>query len=134
MPIRAGGPLPSTPARREGSGSACSSSACRSSRGARTVGENIGLPAAVASADLVITGEGRFDDQTASGKVAHYVATLSSALGVPTALVAGSVAAPTDAFADAISLVALTGDETAARADTEHWLTEAGAVLARRMA
>jgi glycerate kinase len=100
--------------------------------GARSVGELIGLPAATASADLVVTGEGRFDAQTASGKVAHYVASVAERSRVPVALVAGAIDAPAEAFADAISLTALAGSAAAARSDAERWLVEAGATLARR--
>lgn len=100
------------------------------SPGARTVGELVGLPAAVAAADLVVTGEGRFDAQTASGKVADYVGSLAAEAGVPVALIAGSIEAPTDGFADAVSLAGLAGSGAAAMSDGERWLVEAGAVLA----
>jgi glycerate 2-kinase len=100
--------------------------------GARSVGELIGLPAAIAGAALVITGEGRFDAQTASGKVAHYVANLAERASVPVAIVAGVLDAPTEAFADAVSLTHLAGSTTAAIADSERWLTAAGAALATR--
>lgn len=99
--------------------------------GARSVGELVRLPDAIASADLVITGEGRFDDQTASGKVAHYVASAAQASRTPIALVAGSIDARTDFFVDTASLTMLAGSSDAARADTEHWLEAAGAGLAR---
>lgn len=100
--------------------------------GARTVSELIGLPAAIADAQFVITGEGRFDAQTASGKVAHYVASLAERSGVPVSIVAGSMDAPTEAFADAVSLTRLAGSASAAMADAEHWLATAGALLASR--
>lgn len=99
--------------------------------GARSIGELVGLPAATASADLVITGEGRFDAQTASGKVAHYVASVAEGTRVPVALVAGAIDAPAEAFVGAVSLTALAGSAVAARSDAEHWLVEAGATLAR---
>jgi glycerate kinase len=99
--------------------------------GARTVGELVGLPAALKSAQLVITGEGRYDDQTASGKVAHYVVSLADASRVPAALVAGEIDARTDAFRDVVSLASLAGSTSSARSDAEHWLVEAGAQLAR---
>ena len=102
--------------------------------GASKVGDLIGLPAAVASADLVITGEGRFDSQTASGKVAHYVATLARDAGVPAALIAGSIGAPTDAFTDACSLVDLAGSVDAAIGDPSRWIVAAAAQLAARFA
>jgi glycerate kinase len=92
------------------------------------------MPAAVASATLVITGEGRFDDQSSAGKVPSYLLDLGSRSGVPVALIAGLIEASTDAFADAVSLTELAGSGDAARADAERWLMEAGAKLARRFA
>jgi glycerate kinase len=59
--------------------------------GAPLVGEAIGLPGRVASADLVITGEGRLDAQTAQGKTASYVAKLARQHGTRVVAVAGSI-------------------------------------------
>jgi glycerate kinase len=100
--------------------------------GAGAVGRALGLPAAVASADLVITGEGRFDSQTAWGKVASYVLSLGREAGVDAALVAGSIAASTTAFADAVSLSELAGGATEALLDPVRWLEAAGVTLAER--
>jgi glycerate kinase len=49
------------------------------------------FPARLASADLVITGEGRIDAQTAYGKTALGVATRAAAAGVPCVAVGGGV-------------------------------------------
>ena len=49
------------------------------------------FPARLASADLVITGEGRIDAQTAFGKTALGVATRAAAAGVPCVAVGGGV-------------------------------------------
>jgi glycerate kinase len=100
--------------------------------GAAAVGGALGMPRAVASADLVITGEGRFDSQSAAGKVPSYLQDLAAAAGVPVALVAGLIEAPTDAFADAVALTELAGDSASAQADAERWLERAGEVLASR--
>lgn len=101
--------------------------------GAAAVADTIGLDAALAEADLVVTGEGRFDAQTAGGKVAHEVARRAATQGVPCALVAGAIdpAAEASAFADAVSLTELAGSSSAAIADPAHWLRAAGARLAR---
>jgi glycerate kinase len=56
----------------------------------------MGLPAALDAADLVITGEGRLDDQSAGGKVVSVVADLAGRRGVPVVALAGSVAGPLD--------------------------------------
>jgi glycerate kinase len=102
--------------------------------GSSAVGDALGMPAAVASADLVVTGEGRFDDQSSAGKVPSYLLDLGSRAGAGVALIAGLIEAPTDAFTDAVSLAELAGSGDAARADAERWLVEAGTVLARRFA
>jgi glycerate kinase len=52
-----------------------------------------GFHAAVANADLVITGEGRIDAQTAFGKTALGVARRASEAGIPSVAVCGGVTA-----------------------------------------
>ena len=99
--------------------------------GAAAVGEALGLPELVSSADAVITGEGRFDSQSAAGKVPAYVARLAKTSGVPVLLVAGAIEAPTTAFAAAASLSELAGDPAPALSDASHWAHAAGAALAR---
>ena len=47
--------------------------------GVEVVAELVGLAAALEAADLVITGEGRADEQTLHGKAAMGVATLARA-------------------------------------------------------
>lgn len=105
--------------------------------GSATVGEAIGLPAAVAGADFVVTGEGRFDAQSAAGKVASYVSGLPrrggsflAGNGGGVMLVAGSIEAPTDDFVQARALVELAGGLDAALAQPLRWLREAGSSLA----
>ncbi|MDZ8201051.1 glycerate kinase [Microbacterium sp. SSW1-59] len=100
--------------------------------GAAEVAELIGLAAAVATAAVVITGEGSFDGQSADGKVPSRVQHLAAAAGVPAMLVAGRIApdADTRAFAAAASLTDLAGSPEAAMADPARWLTRAGAILA----
>ncbi|MCB1085955.1 MAG: glycerate kinase [Verrucomicrobiae bacterium] len=55
------------------------------------VAEVLGLEAAIAEADLVITGEGRLDEQTLQGKAPAGVAELARKLGKPVAAFAGVV-------------------------------------------
>lgn len=101
------------------------------SAGAAAVGEAIGLPASIASADVVLTGEGRFDSQSAAGKVPEYVSGLARAAGVPAYLAAGSIAAEPTAFAASAELAALAGGSAPAIADPLPWARAAGAALAR---
>ena len=56
----------------------------------------VGLDAAIASADVVVTGEGRLDAQTAYGKTVGGVATLARKHGKRVVVIAGSVDATYD--------------------------------------
>jgi glycerate 2-kinase len=98
--------------------------------GAAAIGEALGLPAAVSGADLVITGEGRFDSQSADGKVPGYVAGLATASGSRAMLVAGSIEAGLTGFEMSVSLTELAGSAQAALTDPLRWLRAAGAALA----
>jgi glycerate kinase len=60
--------------------------------GFEAVAEAVGLERALARADLALTGEGRLDEQTLSGKVPAGVAGLAGAARVPCVVVAGEVA------------------------------------------
>ncbi|TDP96107.1 glycerate kinase [Labedaea rhizosphaerae] len=60
--------------------------------GAGLVRELTGLDQAVATADLVITGEGSFDWQSLRGKLVTSVAEVAAARGVPVLVLAGQVA------------------------------------------
>ncbi|MBW4041672.1 MAG: glycerate kinase [Acidobacteria bacterium] len=97
--------------------------------GAIAVADATGLRDAIAGADLVITGEGRFDGQSVQGKVAETVRSIAAEAGVPTALVAGSVDAEPLGYTAAVSLIDLVG-RAAAFADPAAALRRAGAVLA----
>ncbi|MQT12548.1 glycerate kinase [Segnochrobactrum spirostomi] len=59
--------------------------------GAAIVMEAVGLDAAVADADLVITGEGRIDGQTIHGKTPVGVAAVAKRHGKPVIAIAGSL-------------------------------------------
>ena len=71
----------------------------------------IGFEKCLEGADLVITGEGRLDEQTRSGKALDGVVRRSHALGIPVAAIVGSVKGDPghyirpDAFCDVIALV-----------------------------
>ncbi len=100
--------------------------------GATEVARRVGLAAALEGADAVVTGEGRFDAQTAGGKAPARVLALAEAGRVPALLVAGTIDAETAAWADAVALTALAGDGRAAIAEPARWLTRAGELLAER--
>ncbi|MGO4689761.1 glycerate kinase [Glaciibacter sp. 2TAF33] len=98
--------------------------------GAAAIGEAVGLPGAIAGASVVITGEGRFDAQSAAGKVPSYVAGLAEASGSLVMLAAGSIEADTGGFSASVSLTELAGTAQAAMAEPLWWLALAGARLA----
>ncbi|TAJ48765.1 MAG: glycerate kinase [Herbiconiux sp.] len=100
--------------------------------GAAEVAARIRLADAVAGADLVITGEGRYDTQSEHGKVPGLVRAVARAAGARCALVAGVVQAGTERFDAASSLAELAGSPSAARAEPVRWAREAGAALAHR--
>lgn len=105
----------------------------RLASGAAEVAHLVGLEAALADADVVVTGEGAYDDQSAHGKVPAFVADQASAAHVPVLLAAGRIAAADlGAFGDTISLTELAGSTDAALADPTRWLLAAGRLLAER--
>lgn len=59
--------------------------------GVEVVAELVGLDSAVRGADLVITGEGRFDAQTLRGKTPFGVARIAQRHGVPVIVIAGTL-------------------------------------------
>ncbi|WP_313540814.1 glycerate kinase [Leifsonia aquatica] len=102
--------------------------------GATAVADTLGLPERIAAADLVITGEGRYDSQSASGKAPEHVAALARRAGIPVLLAAGAITAEPHGFADAVALTDLAGGTDAALADPLRWARAAGAALASRLA
>jgi glycerate kinase len=100
------------------------------------VAELIGLKAAIANADVVITGEGRLDEQTLEGKAPAGVARLARESGKRVFAIAGSSSeAPglRDQFEAIVTLARppITADESVARA--AELLQERARELARMM-
>lgn len=61
--------------------------------GATTLANLLGLPALLADCDLVITGEGSFDDQSRHGKLPQVVAALGTDAGATCVILAGRASA-----------------------------------------
>lgn len=104
--------------------------------GADLVAEAVGLAVAVASADLVVTGEGRLDGSSLRGKVVSVVARVAADAGVPCVAVAGEVLlgrreAGAVGLAETVSLVDEVGRERAL-GDAAGALAHCAAGLARR--
>ncbi|MFB6610514.1 glycerate kinase [Agromyces sp. NPDC056379] len=98
--------------------------------GAELIADALALERDIAGADLVITGEGRFDGQSEAGKAPSEVARLAASCGVPVALVAGAITAEPRGFAASVDLTRLAGGGEPAMADPLRWLEAAGARLA----
>jgi len=62
-------------------------------RGIESVARIVDLAGKAAGADLVITGEGRLDEQSLRGKVIWGVASVAKSLGVPTVALVGQIKA-----------------------------------------
>jgi glycerate kinase len=105
--------------------------------GVEVVAELAGLHAALETADLVITGEGRADAQTLSGKAAMGVATLASARHTPVVLLTGGLGPGAEALraAGALTLVQPIPDGpmdlATAMSDTARLLADAAERVAR---
>ena len=65
-------------------------------RGIDMVLDAVGFDKTVQGADLVITGEGRYDGQTQAGKAVYGIKSRASLHGVPVLVVAGSVETPSE--------------------------------------
>jgi len=95
--------------------------------GSAEIAKLIGLPEAIASADLVITGEGRYDSQSLQGKVVSEVAALAGQ--TPAAYIVGDQRIDFPLGSYGISLSEFAGSSAAAIADVQDWATKAGALL-----
>jgi glycerate kinase len=92
--------------------------------------ELVGLREKVRGADLVITGEGKLDRQTGTGKAPMGVAKVASELGVPVVAICGSLGEETPqdvkgSFIAVLSLVEIAGSEERAMRRPAESLKEA---------
>lgn len=104
--------------------------------GAALVVEASGLDGALKGADLVITGEGRVDAQTAYGKAPGEVARRAQAAGIPTLLIAGSKGKGWEALKSSgvISVVALAQGTDPEGHNLEDLMRDSGPSLTRAAA
>ncbi|WP_436499767.1 glycerate kinase [Actinokineospora sp. HUAS TT18] len=96
--------------------------------GSAAVADLVGVDRVIADADLVITGEGRFDRTSLHGKAVGEILSRAMCRGVPARVVAGDA---TDS--GVLTLVWLAEGAEAARRDALVWLRRAGAALAREI-
>jgi glycerate kinase len=97
--------------------------------GIEVVMDAVGFRERAATADLVITGEGRFDEQSLRGKTPAGVMAVAGELGIPVAIVAGQ-ADPRPDGVEVASLAERFGLERA-MSDTRPALEELAEELAR---
>lgn len=90
----------------------------------------------LASANLVVTGEGRVDASSLTGKVVGEVLSMAVRAKVPAAVVTGSIDAGVRSFLPpmVISLVELAGDEARAISDSSRYLNAAGRWIGETLA
>ncbi|MDA0567681.1 glycerate kinase [Streptomonospora sp. S1-112] len=105
--------------------------------GVARVLDAVGLADDVATADLVITGEGSFDGQSLRGKLPHGVARAAADQGVPCVVTAGVVSvgrkeAAAAGITETYALVESAGSTEAALRRPAEELTRLAAAVARR--
>jgi glycerate kinase len=105
--------------------------------GSQAIARLTGFAAAAASADVVITGEGRFDATSTRGKVVGNALALVDTGAARPAVIAGQLDdAPVTPDGRAVwsrSLVELAGSVDAAVADPARWLRAAGSAAAEEL-
>jgi glycerate kinase len=104
--------------------------------GVEVVAEMAGLDRSLEGVDLVITGEGRADEQTLAGKAAMGVATLAGSRAIPVVLLCGTLGPGSEALdvSGLFQLIQPVADRpmslAEAMADTDRLLTNAAERLA----
>jgi glycerate kinase len=78
------------------------------------ISETVDLGSALAQCDVVVTGEGAYDEQSSRGKVAHRVAEAAAALEIPCVLIAGELRSePDQMFGRSVDVSQTYGNEQA---------------------
>lgn len=85
----------------------------------------------IAAADLVITGEGRFDEQSLQGKVVGQIFAMAAETNTPVALIAGQITEPPSCWH--VALEDLAGSAASAQEESLFLLKDSGSHLARRI-
>jgi glycerate kinase len=105
--------------------------------GFAVVAEAVGFEEQLRVATLVVTGEGRLDETSLSGKVVGEVVRLATENGTAARVVAGDiapgVATALPGQAEAVSLVALAGSPEQARSRAAELVTQAARQIAERL-
>ncbi len=109
---------------------------CKS--GAAIIAEHTHLAENLAVAELIVTGEGQFDEQSLHGKVVGSLADAARPLGIPVVVLAGQVsldktAARLAGIMSALSIAEYAGSVRLAQADAANQLMGLASVVAERL-
>ncbi|AKN18630.1 glycerate kinase family protein [Mycobacterium haemophilum] len=106
--------------------------------GAAIIAEHTHLADDLAAAELIVTGEGRFDEQSLRGKVVGSLADAAGPLGIPVVVLAGQVCLDKSAsrlagIMAALSIAEYAGSVRLAQADAANQLMGLASVVAERL-
>lgn len=106
--------------------------------GAQLIAELTQLDAELETAEMIVTGEGRFDEQSLHGKVVGYLADTARPLGIPVIVLAGQVGLDTLAtrsagIMSALSMAEYAGSVRLAQADAANQLMGLASQVAARL-
>jgi glycerate kinase len=99
--------------------------------GSAWIAEQVGLDDAVRWADVVVTGEGRFDTTSLGGKAVGLVLSAARRHGRQAVVVAGSVDHAARVAVPTVEVAKLAGSSSAAMSSATEWITAAGSAAAK---
>jgi glycerate kinase len=106
--------------------------------GAEIIAEHTHLADDLETADMIVTGEGRFDEQSLHGKVVGFLAESAGPLGIPVIVLAGQVglensAVRSSGIMSALSIADYAGSVRLAQADAANQLMGLASEVAARL-
>jgi glycerate kinase len=110
----------------------------RCESGAEIIAEHTRLDDELETADMIVTGEGRFDEQSLHGKVVGFLAQTARPLGIPVIVLAGQVGLDSGAvrmsgIMSALSIAEYSGSVRLAQADAANQLMGLASQVAARL-
>lgn len=110
----------------------------RCESGAEIIAEHTRLADDLETADMIVTGEGRFDEQSLHGKVVGFLADSAQPLGIPVVVLAGQVglensAVRSSGIMSALSIADYAGSVRLAQADAANQLMGLASEVAARL-
>ncbi|OIN81932.1 glycerate kinase [Mycobacterium malmoense] len=110
----------------------------RCESGAAIIAEHTHLADDLETADMIVTGEGRFDEQSLHGKVVGFLADAARPLGIPVIVLAGQVglensAVRSSGIMSALSIADYAGSVRLAQADAANQLMGLASQVAARL-